>query len=426
MAREKCLVIFVFIVISQLVLSTPLTVVSDKSGEQQVKEALRKAEQEAEKAAKEGKTTEKPKDQGTKESNIQGHKNEMLEGINNDRDEQANKRMKAMAAKLNNLVMKFQRKVMANKLHRALERRVALANVGKKRGQASKSSSVSQKNSALDLSGLDPLSSPNNPMATAYKEDTRLEDRLALEAEEEKKVKDGETYDEDAGYGDSMKNYAGTTSLSPKEQASQEMQQYSALISSESSRELSQIQDEISKATQSSMGKVSVQGENLNAPLESTSPAKGLDLGGLGSLGGSSFAGFGNNLGGLGSLDSGAALGSQSLSPQSLTGDSGLPGLNLGGQSDAASVLGGSSQDQSLAGAIDINPMSGSQNAEQLPGLLGGGAGLQGASQDAGQSLGGMPVQGTFSKKSKITKQKAKASKSKRRNTHKARKGRKN
>ena len=107
-------------------------------------------------------------------------------------------------------------------------------------------------------------------------------------------------------------------------------QQYSALISSESSRELSQIQDEISKATQSSMGKVSVQGENLNAPLESASPAKGLDLGGLGGLGGSSFAGFGNSLGGLGSLDSGAALGSQSLSPQSLTGDSALPGKKPG------------------------------------------------------------------------------------------------
>ena len=90
---------------------------SDKSGEQQVKEALRKAEQEAEKAAKEGKTTEKPKDQGTKESNIQSHKNEMLEGINNDKEEQANKRMKAMAAKLNNLVLKFQRKVMASKKH---------------------------------------------------------------------------------------------------------------------------------------------------------------------------------------------------------------------------------------------------------------------------------------------------------------------
>ena len=70
------------------------------------------------------------------------------------------------------------------------------------------------------LNVTDPLSSANN----GYKEDTKLEDRLALEAEEEKKVKDGETYDDDGGYGDSMKSYAGTTSLSPKEQASQEMQ----------------------------------------------------------------------------------------------------------------------------------------------------------------------------------------------------------
>ena len=71
----------------------------------------------------------------------------------------------------------------------------------------------------------DPLAASNNAMSTPYKEDTKLEDRLALEAEEEKKFKDGETYDEDGGYGDTMKsNYAGTTSLSPKEQASQEMQ----------------------------------------------------------------------------------------------------------------------------------------------------------------------------------------------------------
>ncbi len=63
-------------------------------------------------------------------------------------------------------------------------------------------------------------------MSTPYKEDTRLEDRLALEAEEEKKFSNGETYDDGGDYHDSsmMKSYAGTTSLSPKEQASQEMQ----------------------------------------------------------------------------------------------------------------------------------------------------------------------------------------------------------
>ena len=47
-----------------------------------------------------------------------------------------------------------------------------------------------------------------------------------MEAEEERKFNNGETYDdnEDYGLGDNVKSYAGTTSLSPKEQASQEMQ----------------------------------------------------------------------------------------------------------------------------------------------------------------------------------------------------------
>lgn len=43
------------------------------------------------------------------------------------------------------------------------------------------------------------------------------------------------------------------------------------MISSESNRELSQIQDEINKATQSSMGKVSVVGQRENVQTESPS-----------------------------------------------------------------------------------------------------------------------------------------------------------
>lgn len=95
-----------------IVVSDPLTVVSDKSGEQQVKEALKKAEREAEKAAKESKSSGKSTGN---DDHSQTAKAEMPTSNNDEGDEQANKRMKAMAAKLNNLVLKFQRKVMASK-----------------------------------------------------------------------------------------------------------------------------------------------------------------------------------------------------------------------------------------------------------------------------------------------------------------------
>lgn len=73
-------------------------------------------------------------------------------------------------------------------------------------------------------------------MKASYKEDVKLEDRLALEAEEEKKVTNGDTFDDDgaaeaaAGVDKSSVSTASTSggadsaSFSPKEQASQEMQ----------------------------------------------------------------------------------------------------------------------------------------------------------------------------------------------------------
>lgn len=58
-----------------------------------------------------------------------------------------------------------------------------------------------------------------------YKEDTKLEDRLAMEAEEEKKFSNGDTYDEGEGEDKSTaSSTSSASSLSPKEQASQEMQ----------------------------------------------------------------------------------------------------------------------------------------------------------------------------------------------------------
>lgn len=64
---------------------------------------------------------------------------------------------------------------------------------------------------------------------TSYKEDVKLEDRLALEAEEEKKVTDSDGYDDDgaaeaAAGVDKSTTATAASSLSPKEQASQEMQ----------------------------------------------------------------------------------------------------------------------------------------------------------------------------------------------------------
>lgn len=64
----------------------------------------------------------------------------------------------------------------------------------------------------------------------SYKEDTKLEDRLAMEAEEEKKFSSGDTYDDgEGGEGKSSSSSSkekenAVSSLSPKEQASQEMQ----------------------------------------------------------------------------------------------------------------------------------------------------------------------------------------------------------
>ncbi len=77
---------------------------------------------------------------------------------------------------------------------------------------------------------------------------------------------------------------------------------------------MSQIQDEISKATQSSMGKVSVQGENPSVSAEQGNSNAGasqdLELGNLGgltqSLGGlnsQSIGGLGGGLNSIGGLD---------------------------------------------------------------------------------------------------------------------------
>ena len=51
------------------------------------------------------------------------------------------------------------------------------------------------------LGGLSPLNLLGTGGSNSYKEDTNLEDRLALEAEEEKKYENGESY---GGYDDGV------------------------------------------------------------------------------------------------------------------------------------------------------------------------------------------------------------------------------
>lgn len=383
--------VFLFLLILEQAMTVPLTVVPDKSGEQQVKEALKKAEQEAEKAAKEG--NKDSKEGGStfmklSEENQSKHDRALSQNT----EEDSNKRMKAMAAKLNSLVVKFQNKVIASKLHNALQRRVALTKAMEKESQG-KRAAAGQKSKSFDLSSLDPLASPNNGMSTPYKEDTKLEDRLAMEAEEEKKFNNGETYDEGGDYHDaSLKNYAGTTSLSPKEQASQEMQRYNALISSESSRELSQIQDEITKATQSSMGKVSVQGENPSVSADQASNNGGgqsLELGG--GLNSQSLGGLSGSLSGIGSLggtSNDINLGSQleSAGLSSLTGNT--------GESFAGNI------DRAGDSPLENREIQGLQNS---PGMLSTGADIQQIGLSTQTAEAGLPTgQNLFNKKSKI------------------------
>jgi len=170
---------------------------------------------------------------------------------------------------------------------------------------------------------------------TSYKEDTKLEDKLALEAEEEKKFSNSENYEYGMGQGDSKSSASSSSSaanslpagFSPKDQASKEMQSYNDLISSESNRELTQIQDEITKATQSSLGDVSVVGQKEHVSTESPE----------------------NPLGGIGSLD---GVDSMSQEP--------------GGSMDAGAFS--NNNGASMKGAIDSSSLGPMGNTESFPG----------------------------------------------------------
>ncbi|XP_002161496.1 uncharacterized protein LOC100209407 isoform X1 [Hydra vulgaris] len=254
-------------------------------------------------------------------------------------EDESDKKMVDMAKKLNNLVLKFQKKMGRLATHsEKSETLISAASqlTDNKDGESTVKSirgkpmshapiDLTALRNALGLAHLKPSSKlVEAPGKTSYKEDTKLEDRLAMEAEEEKKFSNGDTYDENGENNedkDGEKSVA--SSLSPKEQASQEMQSYNALISSESNRELSQIQEEITKATQSSMGQVSVVGqkETVNTETPSYQNLGGGFGGSLGSLSG----GLGG-LGELGSANSGEQF--QSLQAAATEGLDGLSGTS--------------------------------------------------------------------------------------------------
>jgi len=118
-------------------------------------------------------------------------------------------------------------------------------------------------------------------------------------------------------------------------------QSYNDLISSESNRELSQIQEEITKATQSSMGQVSVVGQKEHVSTE-------------------------NPLGGIGSLDGIGSFGSQDYG-----GNGGLPkgaidSNSIGPQGNSESFPGSDAANQALENALQASAQA-DMNGESMP-----------------------------------------------------------
>lgn len=111
----------------------------------------------------------------------------------------------------------------------------------------------------LGLGGFGDLGGNNND----YKEDTRLEDRLAMEAEEEKKYETGEGYGAGgggggggAGWDEASKGVNWATNIQRQDAA--EKQSIQAQVASESAHELDEIQRAIAAESQSSRGSASI------------------------------------------------------------------------------------------------------------------------------------------------------------------------
>lgn len=462
-----------------------LDVVAGKSGEEQVKEALERAQKESEEAARKDKQesiSEREQlelkhflkgrqdtlgnhallssdlanvlgrkvdelrkytssrgmnnnNQMTLEGKTLKHEGEELAAMKEDSDSmlerESDRKMVEMARKLNNLVQKFQRKIgrLSERNHAVsylnLHPRVAAflhtrrhpippmkyaQLISHLKGESSfspdnsddsqvKSIRGNPKKPAKESGGIDLMalkkalgllhkgngkgdSKNGNEVVgskTSYKEDTKLEDRLAMEAEEEKKFSNSDSYEYGmgGGGGGSKSSAPPQATFSPKEQASKEMQSYNDLISSESNRELSQIQDEITKATQSSMGQVSVVGQKERVQTENPESP----LGGIGSLDGiGSFSqesggmmGGGNLFNGGGNPSLKGAIDSQQIGP---------PGSS---ETFPGSAAANEALESALQASATADMNGESMTAQQIQGSQGPSEGEQGGGQQEGQ-----------------------------------------
>lgn len=299
--------------------------------------------------------------------------------------EASDKKMVEMAKRLNNLVLRFQKKIghLSHNSKPSLHEDDDDSTKKITRGGPATSSlggiDVTALRRALGLlksKGLKLKNAEESNVKSSYKEDVKLEDRLALEAEEEKKVTSSDNFDDDssseaaAGVDKSSATSSlssESNSMSPKEQASQEMQNYNALISTESNRELNQIQDEINKATQSSMGKVSVVGQRENVPAESGLPS-------LPGLGGEEFGGAGGAAGSLDGLLNGGGPGGNDPLAAALSAGNGNENDNNIVSNTAAGA------DLTSSQTTSISDFGGNQEQQQQQ---------QGGAADASLNLGG-------------------------------------
>ncbi|XP_067022522.1 secreted protein C-like isoform X7 [Acropora muricata] len=199
--------------LTQAVLPTPLDTLQ-KPGEEQVKEAVKKAELDASLAAE--------------DAMRHGHKAESRVSNNKDSSEQAE----------DSEVDDEKEGTKRVKEHRVNR---------KPRGKM------------LGLRGIGNLRGNSDD----YKEDTRLEDRLAMEAEEEKKYETGEGYGTGggaggggAGWDDAGKGVNWATNIQRQDAA--EKQSIQAQVASESAHELDEIQRAIAAESQSSRGSASI------------------------------------------------------------------------------------------------------------------------------------------------------------------------
>ncbi|XP_078376415.1 uncharacterized protein LOC144659782 isoform X3 [Oculina patagonica] len=220
--------------LSHTVLSAPLETSTEKSGAEEVKEAVQKAELDASLAAQDA-----VKHGHKAESRVQSIK-ESAEPSHGSSDETGKDKPDLPVRKHANLVSDVDEGPHI--------KRVKEHKVNRKPGGMGK---------MMGLGELGDLAGNNN----AYKEDTRLEDRLAMEAEEEKKYETGEGYGGGgggggAGWGDGGKGVNWATNIQRQDAA--EKQSIQAQVASESAHELDEIQRAIAAESQSSRGSASI------------------------------------------------------------------------------------------------------------------------------------------------------------------------